>query len=45
MVKPGDKVSIYIHHHRAEHCVMVSCTDKVNVEDKKYFWLIINQHE
>ncbi len=32
MVKPGEKLSLQMHHHRAEHWVVVSGTAKVTVE-------------
>ncbi len=35
MVKPGEKLSLQMHHHRAEHWVVVSGTAKVTVEDKE----------
>jgi mannose-1-phosphate guanylyltransferase/mannose-1-phosphate guanylyltransferase/mannose-6-phosphate isomerase len=35
MVKPGEKLSLQMHHHRAEHWVVVSGTAKVIVEDKE----------
>ncbi len=34
MVKPGEKLSLQMHFHRAEHWVVVSGTAKVIVEDK-----------
>ena len=33
-VKPGEKLSLQMHHHRAEHWVVVSGTAKVEVEEK-----------
>lgn len=33
-VKPGAKLSVQMHHHRAEHWVVVSGTAKVTVEEK-----------
>ena len=33
-VKPGGKLSLQMHHHRAEHWVVVSGTAKVEVDDK-----------
>ncbi len=33
MVKPGEKLSLQMHHHRAEHWVVVSGTAKVIMED------------
>ena len=35
MVKPGEKLSLQMHHHRAEHWVVVSGTAKVTVENKE----------
>lgn len=35
-VKPGAKLSTQIHHHRAEHWVVVSGTAKINNGDKTY---------
>lgn len=35
MVKPGEKLSLQMHHHRAEHWVVVSGTAKVIVENKE----------
>lgn len=35
MVKPGEKLSLQMHHHRAEHWVIVSGTAKVNIDDKE----------
>ncbi|SFE07437.1 mannose-1-phosphate guanylyltransferase/mannose-6-phosphate isomerase [Nitrosomonas sp. Nm166] len=35
MVKPGGKLSLQMHHHRAEHWVVVSGTAKVTVENKE----------
>lgn len=32
MVKPGEKLSLQMHHHRAEHWVVVSGTAKVAVD-------------
>ncbi len=34
MVRPGEKLSLQMHHHRAEHWVVVSGTAKVTVEGK-----------
>ncbi len=34
MVKPGEKLSLQMHHHRAEHWVVVSGTAKVTVENQ-----------
>jgi mannose-1-phosphate guanylyltransferase len=36
-VKPGEKLSLQMHHHRAEHWVVVSGTAKVTQGDKTYF--------
>jgi len=33
-VKPGEKLSLQLHHHRSEHWVVVSGTAKVEVDDK-----------
>lgn len=33
-VKPGEKLSIQMHHHRSEHWIVVSGTAKVTVDDK-----------
>ncbi|MDO8894398.1 MAG: mannose-1-phosphate guanylyltransferase/mannose-6-phosphate isomerase [Nitrosomonas sp.] len=35
MVKPGEKLSLQMHHHRAEHWVVVSGTAKVTVENQE----------
>ncbi len=35
MVKPGQKLSLQMHHHRAEHWIVVSGTAKVTVENKE----------
>lgn len=35
MVKPGEKLSLQMHHHRAEHWIVVSGTAKVTVDDKE----------
>lgn len=35
MVKPGEKLSLQMHHHRAEHWVVVSGTARVTVDDKE----------
>lgn len=35
MVKPGEKLSLQMHHHRAEHWVVVSGTALVSVEGKE----------
>ena len=34
MVKPGEKLSLQMHHHRSEHWVVVSGTAKVEVDNK-----------
>lgn len=36
MVKPGAKLSLQSHHHRAEHWVVVSGTTEVTVDDKTF---------
>ena len=36
-VKPGEKLSLQMHHHRSEHWVVVSGTAKVEVDDKLLF--------
>ena len=33
-VKPGEKLSLQMHHHRSEHWIVVSGTAKVEVDDK-----------
>ncbi|MGP4951610.1 mannose-1-phosphate guanylyltransferase/mannose-6-phosphate isomerase [Psychrobacter sp. T6-1] len=33
-VKPGAKISVQMHHHRAEHWIIVSGTAKVTIDDK-----------
>ncbi|MBK6959086.1 MAG: mannose-1-phosphate guanylyltransferase/mannose-6-phosphate isomerase [Nitrosomonas sp.] len=35
MVKPGERLSLQMHHHRAEHWVVVSGTAKVTVENQE----------
>lgn len=35
MVKPGEKLSLQMHHHRAEHWIVVSGTAKVTVGDRE----------
>jgi mannose-1-phosphate guanylyltransferase/mannose-1-phosphate guanylyltransferase/mannose-6-phosphate isomerase len=35
MVKPGEKLSLQMHHHRAEHWIVVSGTAKVTVDGKE----------
>ncbi len=42
MVKPGAKLSLQKHQHRAEHWVVVSGTAEV-VNDNKTIWLSVNQ--
>ena len=37
MVKPGEKLSLQMHHHRSEHCVVVSGTAKVQVDENILF--------
>ena len=34
-VKPGEKLSVQMHHHRAEHWIVVSGTAKVSVDGKE----------
>ena len=34
LVKPGEKLSLQMHHHRSEHWVVVSGTAKVEVDNK-----------
>jgi mannose-1-phosphate guanylyltransferase/mannose-6-phosphate isomerase len=34
VVKPGEKLSLQMHHHRSEHWVVVKGTAKVTIEDK-----------
>lgn len=34
-VKPGAKLSVQMHHHRAEHWIVVSGTAKVQIDDKE----------
>jgi mannose-1-phosphate guanylyltransferase/mannose-6-phosphate isomerase len=34
IVKPGEKLSLQMHHHRAEHWIVVSGTARVTVDDK-----------
>jgi len=36
MVKPGSKLSLQMHHHRAEHWVVVSGTAKVTCGEKEF---------
>ncbi len=35
-VKPGGMFSLQMHHHRTEHCVVLSGTGRVTLEDKSY---------
>lgn len=35
IVKPGEKLSVQMHHHRAEHWVVVSGTAKVQIGDRE----------
>lgn len=42
MVKPGEKLSLQMHHHRAEHWVVVSGTAKVTVENTE---MIIGENQ
>ena len=35
VVKPGEKLSVQMHHHRAEHWVVVSGTAKVQIADRE----------
>jgi mannose-1-phosphate guanylyltransferase len=37
MVKPGAKLSVQLHHHRAEHWVVVSGSAKVTIGDNTFF--------
>lgn len=37
LVKPGGKFSLQIHHHRAEHWVILSGTAQITLEDSVYF--------
>ncbi len=41
-VKPGAKLSLQMHHHRAEHWVVVKGTAEVEIDDKK---IIISENE
>ncbi|MFI8622097.1 mannose-1-phosphate guanylyltransferase/mannose-6-phosphate isomerase [Marinomonas sp. NPDC078689] len=41
-VKPGEKLSLQMHHHRAEHWVVVSGTAKVQLGDKE---LLLTENE
>ena len=36
-VKPGAALSLQLHHHRAEHWIVVSGTAKVTIEDRQFF--------
>ncbi|MBB1400976.1 mannose-1-phosphate guanylyltransferase/mannose-6-phosphate isomerase [Pseudoalteromonas sp. SG45-1] len=36
-VKPGAKLSVQMHHHRAEHWIVVSGTAKVQIDDSEQF--------
>ncbi|MEL7479889.1 MAG: cupin domain-containing protein, partial [Pseudomonadota bacterium] len=36
-VKPGAKLSVQMHHHRAEHWIVVSGTAKVQIDDTEQF--------
>ena len=36
LVKPGQKLSLQMHHHRAEHWIVVSGTARVTCEDKVF---------
>jgi mannose-1-phosphate guanylyltransferase/mannose-6-phosphate isomerase len=36
VVKPGQKLSLQMHHHRAEHWVVVKGTARVTCEDKEF---------
>jgi mannose-1-phosphate guanylyltransferase len=36
-VKPGSKLSVQMHHHRAEHWIVVSGTAKVRIGDQEQF--------
>ena len=42
MVKPGGRLSLQMHHHRAEHWVVVSGTAKVTLGDKE---LLLNENQ
>ncbi len=41
-VKPGNQLSLQMHHHRAEHWIVVQGTAKVNIDDKT---LILSENE
>ena len=34
-VKPGEKLSLQMHHHRSEHWIIVSGTAQVEIDDKE----------
>jgi len=36
-VKPGAKISVQMHHHRAEHWIVVSGTAKVQIDDTEQY--------
>lgn len=36
IVKPGEKLSLQMHHHRAEHWIVVAGTARVTVDDKEF---------
>ncbi len=35
-VKPGEKTSLQMHHHRAEHWIVVAGTARITIEDKSF---------
>lgn len=35
-VKPGEKLSLQMHHHRAEHWIVVAGTAKITIEDQSF---------
>lgn len=37
VVKPGERLSLQMHHHRSEHWVVVKGTAKVTIDDKEIF--------
>ena len=39
-VKPGEKLSLQLHHHRSEHWVVVNGTAKVEIDNKVSFLMI-----
>ena len=41
-VKPGEKLSLQMHHHRSEHWIVVSGTAQVEIEDKMF---ILNENQ